>query len=358
MIMEGQHISNSKVSIIIPVYNRVDLIEECIQSIKKQTYANFEVIVVDDGSTDGSYEYIQKVSQQDNRIKALRRDRLPKGAPTCRNMGISKAEGEYIIFLDSDDLLAPFCLEQRLSYFQQHSEYDFLVFSMLLFKEKAGDMNLLWNIDRKEDDLLRFLRSDSVWSITGPIHKKKSIEAIGGFDESLPFWQDLDLHVRMLIRGANYKKMMHLPPDCFNRRHNFDSISHKGSSQLNKLKTKEKIFKKIVNELRTHKVMKKEYDHQVVAMFFGFSYEWIKSHRHICNALELWNDVFKEKLVGSRNFTLGYICLVLKDIALSTNSKFLHLLHQAIKLMLPRLYWKKETFLSKVRYKAEIKTNP
>src|SRR5918993_3885046 len=95
---------NPSVSVIIPVYNRVNLVRETLQSVIDQTYADWEAIVVDDGSTDGSYELVIKFAELDHRIKSFRRDRQPKGAPVCRNIGVTKSVGQFLIFLDSDDL--------------------------------------------------------------------------------------------------------------------------------------------------------------------------------------------------------------------------------------------------------------
>ena len=93
------------VSIVIPLYNRAELIAETLQSVLMQFYQNWECIVVDDGSTDNSFQVIKSLFEKDNRIKVYERNREPKGASTCRNIGIEKSNGEYIIFLDSDDLL-------------------------------------------------------------------------------------------------------------------------------------------------------------------------------------------------------------------------------------------------------------
>lgn len=91
--------SNVKYSIIVPNYNKGEYIEECLTSILNQTYKNYEVIVIDDGSTDNSLEIINKYD-----VKLLQTNRLMAGG--ARNLGLKHAKGEYIIFLDSDDYLA------------------------------------------------------------------------------------------------------------------------------------------------------------------------------------------------------------------------------------------------------------
>jgi glycosyltransferase involved in cell wall biosynthesis len=95
-------VKNVKVSVIIPTHNRAKLLERAIKSVLEQTYANFEIIVVSDGSTDETDLIMQKYKNQDARIKYI--SYYPaKGANHARNIGIKAAEGEYIAFLDDDD---------------------------------------------------------------------------------------------------------------------------------------------------------------------------------------------------------------------------------------------------------------
>ncbi|MBE6141090.1 MAG: glycosyltransferase family 2 protein [Methanobrevibacter sp.] len=93
--------SNIQVSIIIPVYNPGKLLITCLDSVKKQTLTNIEILCIDDGSTDNSYQILNNYSQKDKRFKIFSQKNL--GAGSARNKGIEKAKGEYIIFLDSDD---------------------------------------------------------------------------------------------------------------------------------------------------------------------------------------------------------------------------------------------------------------
>src|ERR1039458_7930312 len=121
------------VSIIIPTKNRCELLRETIASAVGQTYPHWEAIIVDDGSDDGTEEMVREVASTDTRVRFVRRARNPRGASTCRNIGVSAASGEYVVFLDSDDLLAPRCLERRVEVMQQHPQVDFAVFLTQLF---------------------------------------------------------------------------------------------------------------------------------------------------------------------------------------------------------------------------------
>ena len=194
------------VSVIIPTFNRQNFIEDTIYSVINQTYLNWELILVDDGSKDKTIEIIEKFIIDEKRIKFFKRERLPKGANTCRNVGIEKANGKYIIFLDSDDLLNSFCLKQRVAQINKYPKYDLLIFQMICFNSIKNDAKLLWNISSYENDLSRFVKLDSVWHTTGPIWKKKAILNIEGFDEKLSCWQDVDVHISALLNELQYLK--------------------------------------------------------------------------------------------------------------------------------------------------------
>ena len=216
------------VTVVIPTFNRADLVRQTLESVKSQTYAHWEAIVVDDGSSDGTQEVLAEFQRQDPRIRFLRRERLPKGACTCRNIGLAAAQGEWIVFLDSDDLLAPTCLERRAQTVQKAGDLDFVVFQSLLFCEEREDLCLLMNTENGESDLIRFLRGDAVWHTSGPIWRKAAVENLGGFDEKLSCWQDIDIHLRALIQGLRRVKRLEEKADIFVRRHRKASISQDG----------------------------------------------------------------------------------------------------------------------------------
>ena len=102
------------VSVIIPCFNREGLLPETLDSISAQTFSDWEAIVVDDGSTDGSLSIARDYARRDARFRALCGDGERKGANRCRNKGLAESKGDYLIFLDSDDVLASTCLENRV----------------------------------------------------------------------------------------------------------------------------------------------------------------------------------------------------------------------------------------------------
>lgn len=107
------------ISIIVPVYNVEKYLQPCIDSILRQTYTNFELILIDDGSTDGSVEICKNAARQDSRIIVLHE--VNAGVSAARNAGLNIARGEYIGFVDSDDWIAPDMYEQLMSTIRQHA---------------------------------------------------------------------------------------------------------------------------------------------------------------------------------------------------------------------------------------------
>lgn len=102
-----------KISVIVPVYNVSEYIQECIESIQKQTYKNIEILAVNDGSTDCSKEILEKMSEEDSRIHVL--NKVNGGLSDARNYGILHATGEYLAFIDGDDFISPEMIEKLLN---------------------------------------------------------------------------------------------------------------------------------------------------------------------------------------------------------------------------------------------------
>jgi glycosyltransferase involved in cell wall biosynthesis len=238
------------ISVIIPNYNRGDLLQVTLESVLKQKYTEWEALVVDDGSSDNSAEVGQKYARADQRIRFIRREREPRGAPTCRNTGTDQSKGEYLIFLDSDDLLTPDALLQRMDTIKKNPELDFWVFPILMFRDDPARTTTLWNIENGETDLHRFLILDAPWQTSGPIWRKESVLKIGGFTEGLACWQDVDFHLKALIAGLKGKKFYTLPPDVLYRQHETQSISQGEINSPAKLKSRFDIFKQHTLELK------------------------------------------------------------------------------------------------------------
>lgn len=114
------------VSVIVPAYNSSKYIEDCVQSVLNQTFKDFELIIINDGSTDNTLEIINNLSKTDNRIKIF--SQKNSGVSSARNLGLKKAKGKYITFLDSDDTLVDTALSSLIS--EINDNVDFVICSL------------------------------------------------------------------------------------------------------------------------------------------------------------------------------------------------------------------------------------
>lgn len=227
---------NTKISIISANYNKGAFVKECVKSVCNQTDPNWEYIFIDDGSDDGSFEMASEAAQGDERCLFLKNTTGIKGANAARNMAIERAKGEFILFLDSDDILTPNAVKDRLADFAKFPDMDMLIYPMGLFMDEIGDSNLISNIPTKEDDLDRFLDRDIAWSISGPTWKKSALSSLRGFNPVLQSQQDVDIHTRALIKDMDYK-YFHQTPNVYYRR-NVESVARETSQSMSHLRSR------------------------------------------------------------------------------------------------------------------------
>lgn len=221
------------VSIIIPHFEREELLRETIDSACAQTVSNWEIIVVDDGSSGDMFSRIKALSS--DKIRVIQRQDGPKGPSRCRNIGVEAANGEYLLFLDSDDLLAPHCIENRSRKACQVPKTDLWVFPVELFREKPGDLAQPWNDLEKgtfTDPLRRFLVSDTPWCVSSSLWRREKLQSLTGFNEAVMYGDDADLHIRALLSGIRYRQFPNEPPDIFIRRGEVKRITNTLNSKL------------------------------------------------------------------------------------------------------------------------------
>lgn len=131
---------NPLVSVIVPCYKQAHLLPETLDSVLAQTYSNWECVIVDDGSPDNTEEVAKKYSEKDSRFKYVRKEN--GGLASARNYGITHSNGEYILPLDSDDLIGDTYMEKAMRHFAQHPETK-LVYCIA---EKFGAENGVWDL--------------------------------------------------------------------------------------------------------------------------------------------------------------------------------------------------------------------
>jgi len=188
-----------RVSVIIPTYNHAHFLPDAVQSVFDQTFQDFEIIVVDDGSTDNTCNVIQ--AYIDNRFKYIHQEN--QGLAASRNTGLRAAQGEFVVFLDADDILLPCKLEVQVAWMQAHEDYGLVA---------SG-----WNII---DNQGMFLKAELPWLYVPQIEvrdwlfncpalphsvlvRKKWVDYVGGFDKVFRYGvEDWDLWLRLAYVGC------------------------------------------------------------------------------------------------------------------------------------------------------------
>jgi len=184
-----------EVTVVIPTYNRAELLKRAIRTVLNQTYQDFELIVVDDGSTDNTEEVVR--SFNDNKVIYIKHERN-KGAPAARNTGIRAARGEYVAFQDSDDEWLPEKLEKQIKAFKTASTEIGLVYTG--FWRIEGDKRTFFpspNITPKEGAIHDALLKGNFVGTPSTLVKKECFEKAGMFDEKLPMFEDWELWIRI-----------------------------------------------------------------------------------------------------------------------------------------------------------------
>ncbi|WP_397362212.1 glycosyltransferase family 2 protein [Olleya sp. R77988] len=190
------------VSIIIPTYNKAQLVVKTLQSISEQTYQNWECIIVDDGSDEKDFLLIKNYTDLDSKFQLHKRPLdKPKGANTCRNYGISLSKGTYFQFFDSDDLMLPFCLEGRIDQMIKN-DYDFVVFSMGIIKDDGYVKDSKDVIVQNWQEALHAFISDQrlPWNLQRTLYKSELIKHKINFNEKLLRFQDVEFHIKLLSK--------------------------------------------------------------------------------------------------------------------------------------------------------------
>ena len=155
---------NKLVSIIMPAYNCADYIAESIRSVQNQSYRNWELIVADDNSTDGTVDTVRSIAADDNRIHLLETD-INLGPAAARNRAINSAQGDYIAFLDSDDIWFPDKLSRQISFMEQ-TGYDFTYTAYEKINERSEKMGIVVSAPKSVNYSSMLYRGDPIGNLT------------------------------------------------------------------------------------------------------------------------------------------------------------------------------------------------
>ncbi|CAH7122120.1 Glycosyl transferase [Vibrio chagasii] len=193
----------AKVSVVIPTYNCLDYLPKAIGSVLKQTHQDIELIIIDDNSNDGTSTYLASI--QDHRIVKL--STLGVGAPQARNLGIEKAEGEFIAFLDADDFWFPEKIERQLEFHQRYPE---MAMSFTNYEHLTEDYEVIvdcfsyWSQfqNRQEqfiniDNPLEFIIENNVIGTSTVMVKADVFSQTDSFNADIKYGEDWELWLRM-----------------------------------------------------------------------------------------------------------------------------------------------------------------
>lgn len=277
-------------SVIIPYYNRFELFQYTYQSLINQTHFNFEVIIVDDGSAEFDLKKTRYLIKDDARFKLIQHGKENMGPSYCRNFGASMANGEHLIFLDSDDLLTENCFENRINHINKKIQLDFIVFPQHTFYNNIGDSDILFSKYFTEtiDYLKSFIRDEPPWQTTGVIWKKSSFNKIGGFDESLRVMEDPEIHVRAILNGLKFEveKGVH---DFYYRLPRSVSESFYTNSILGRVSFFMKIYDRIQNSEYHNKNLNPDLRMGLLSLFKGFLLYRVNKHKKDYNTILDWS---------------------------------------------------------------------
>lgn len=281
---------NYKLAVVIPCWNCSKVVKPMLESIINQTYHDWRLFCVDDQSTDDTSDLLKEYTRKDNRIFTITRNRQPKGAQTCRNIGFEQSIGaEYIIWFDSDDLIAPYCFEQRVAFMDKHPELDFGVFYAKSFKEdlwKSEGEILFGYKYHKTSDLCRFLRRTLPFVGWTNIYRRSSLVEKGlSWDEKLLSLQDSDFNIQSILTGLKYDY------DQSGRIDYFWKVNPSSGSITSKISSIEHqdshlyLLSKIYNSLSSHQ--KREYQKEIDDYILFFLDKFAKNKDFLMKILKL-----------------------------------------------------------------------
>ncbi len=182
-----------KVSVVIPAYNAMAYLPETVESVLRQTFTDFEVLIVDDGSSDHIAEWASQAT--DPRVKLISQQN--QGVSVARNTGIAQAKGEYVAFLDADDLWEPTKLEKQDQCLEDKPEVGLVYTWTLLINEQGKPTGIVYNSQVEGNVWEQILIGDIVCSGSSAMVRRVCFETAGDFDPNLSSAADFDMWTRI-----------------------------------------------------------------------------------------------------------------------------------------------------------------
>lgn len=302
------------ISVIIPTKNRCSLLRESLESVRNQTYQHWEAVVLDDHSEDDTWPVLEDLARRDPRIRPVLRTGLLGGTAVARNQGFYASTGSFILFLDSDDLLAPTALEERIRAFCRFPEADAIVGDSEYFRNSPGEYHeectrssrLLDGVD----PLDAFLTSVSLWCTSGPLWKRTAVEKAGPWRNSY----DNQYHTYALVLGLRFIRVGVI--DWFIRNHNGPQVSRYFISNfLDKIES----LDATIQLLQTSHLLSRRRRRMLAwrCLLETLTCAYNRALPNLKDTLSLWSEASERKIFGTSAYVLGVILTSLQSSRLT-----------------------------------------
>src|SRR5690554_6700123 len=289
------------VSIIIPTFNRAHLIGETLDSVLAQTYHNWECIVVDDGSTDNTDEVMAEYMDRDARFQYHNRpeDRL-KGANACRNIGLEKAQGEYTVFFDSDDLMTLDHIEVKLNSILKNNT-DFVVTKTSNLSGECYPKHY-YAFDIVDLTPFSYISHKLNWLTLDVIIKKEVVSDIR-FNENLQSGQEYNFFSKLVCKTTNYYFENH-----------YVSLRREHSRSIRKsLDTKKKLIdSRFVSKIETYRDLNNVLQKNIRAYLLIYIVKSIYVSPNLVKGYYKFVSVELYRLIGFKSIYFGMMLLLNK----------------------------------------------
>ncbi len=227
-----------KVSVVIPAYNAMAYLPETLESVLRQTVTDFEVLIINDGSSDHIVQWVAQIT--DPRVKLISQQN--QGVSVARNTGLAHAQGEYMAFLDADDLWEPTKLEKQVQYLEDKPEVGLVYSWTALIDERGNPTGRVYAFDAEGNVWEQLLVGDPISNGSSCMVRRSCFETVGVFDRSLTSAEDYDMWLRI---AARYPFAVVREPLTLYRQH-FSSVSKNRQRMLQSLRTViEKAFQSV-----------------------------------------------------------------------------------------------------------------
>ena len=306
---------NPLVSIITPVYNKAAFVRETLDSALGQTYPNIEMVLINDGSTDGSLAILEEF-QSKFPDKIILIDQVNGGVSKATNAGIQASSGEYMQFLDADDLLSPDKIENQISLLKGKPSAVISSCEWVMFEEKPSNYlnipyGIFQNFDSGKECVLRFWNHQEMMQPAAYLTHRSLIEKAGDWNENLIINQDGEFFSRVLLHSQNV--VYESKGKVFYRSPGIDNVSQQKTkkawiSLLESYFSYEKNFFQFEDSQRVRIALKKVYQKFIYDIYPEYPELIIKAEKHMQD-LEIPDKTFiggpkfqqLSKIVGFKN---------------------------------------------------------